>query len=348
MRFAAAVTATRNGKPVTSYTNVSVTAERAALDRLHALPRLPLSLAPTPVDDLSRLRTELGGGPALLVKRDDAIPFGFGGNKIRKLQLVAAQALADGADTLITCGGIQSNHARATASVAARLGLGCVLVANGTPPAKPAANALLDRLLGADVRYVASREARAPGMEQAAAELRAKGRRPFVIPLGASTPLGAAAYALALSELVSQMPAPDWIVLSTSSGGTQAGVIAGCRLLGLPVRVLGISADDPADAVAGTIRQILTGLEALIGSPRGTLADAPIEIDDGFVGGGYGVPTPQSTEAIELCARREALFLDPTYTGKAMAGLIARVRARELGAGTVLFWHTGGQVGLFA
>ena len=261
---------------------------------------------------------------------------------------MAAQALAEGADTLITWGGLQSNHARATAAVAARLGLGCVLVANAVRPEKPTANALLDRLLGAEVRYVGSREARAPGMDAAAAELRAEGPPAFVIPLGASTPLGAAAYALAITELLAQGPAPDLDRPSTSSGGTQAGLIAGCRLHGLPTRVLGISADDPAAALAGEVRRILAGLEELIGAGSGTLADAAIEIDDSFVGGGYGVPTPQSTEAIELCARREALFLDPTYTSKAMAGLIARVRARDLGAGTILFWHTGGQVGLFA
>jgi 1-aminocyclopropane-1-carboxylate deaminase/D-cysteine desulfhydrase-like pyridoxal-dependent ACC family enzyme len=297
---------------------------------------------------LSRLRDALGGGFTLLVKRDDAIPFGFGGNKIRKLQIVAAQALAEGADTLITTGGIQSNHARATAAVAARLGLGCVLVANGAPPAKPTANALLDRLLGAEVRYVGSRDARAPAMEDAADELRKKGRRPFVIPLGASTPLGAAAYAMAVTELLAQIPPPDLIVLSTSSGGTQAGIIAGCRLHGLSTRIVGISADDPSAAIAGEVRRILGGLEALLGMPAGSLTDAPIDVDDRFVGDGYGIPTPQSIEAIELSARREALFLDPTYTAKAMAGLIARARAHELGAGTALFWHTGGQVGLFA
>jgi 1-aminocyclopropane-1-carboxylate deaminase/D-cysteine desulfhydrase-like pyridoxal-dependent ACC family enzyme len=320
----------------------------AALERLAKIPRLSLASAATPVEDLSRLRDALGRGFTLLVKRDDAIPFGFGGNKIRKLQIVAAQALAEGAETLITTGGIQSNHARATAAVAARLGLRSVLVANGTPPARPTANALLDRLLGAEMRYVGSREARTPAMEAAAAELRTKGRRPFVIPLGASTPLGAAAYALAVTELLAQIPAPDVIVLSTSSGGTQAGVIAGCRLHGLSTRVVGISADDPSAAIASEIGRILSGLEELIGAPRGTLTDAPIEIDDGFVGDGYGVPTPESTEAIELCARREALFLDPTYTGKAMAGLIAKARANELGSGSTLFWHTGGQVGLFA
>ena len=319
-----------------------------ALERLAGLPRLPLAIAPTPIDDLSRLRDALGAGGTLLAKRDDTIPFGFGGNKIRKLQLVAARALAEGADTLITTGGIQSNHARATAAVAARMGLACVLVANGTPPARPTANALLDRLLGAEVRYVASREARAPGMEDAASALRNQGRRPFVIPLGASTPLGAAAYILAVNELLAQIAAPDLIVVSTSSGGTLAGIIAGCRLNGLSTRVQGISADDPSAALAREVGRILSGLEELLGTPRGTLAGAPIEIEDGFVGGGYGIPTPQSTEAIELCARREALFLDPTYTAKAMAGLIAKARAGELGPGTTLFWHTGGQVGLFA
>jgi len=320
----------------------------SALERLSRIPRLSLASAPTPIEDLSRLRDALGGGFTLLVKRDDAIPFGFGGNKVRKLQIVVAQALAEGADTLITTGGIQSNHARATAAVAARLGLGCVLVANGTPPAKPTANALLDRLLGAEVRYVASRDARAPAMENAAWELRTKGRRPFVIPLGASTPLGAAAYAMAVTELLAQIHPPDLIVLSTSSGGTLAGIIAGCRLHGLPTRILGISADDPSAAITGEVRRILGGLEELLGVSSGSLTDAPIDVDDRFVGDGYGIPTAQSTEAIEMCARREALFLDPTYTAKAMAGLIAGARANALTRGTTLFWHTGGQVGLFA
>jgi len=316
-----------------------------ALERLGQLPRLPLALAPTPVEDLDRLRQALGTGAPLLVKRDDAIPLGFGGNKVRKLHVVAAQALAEGADTLITTGGVQSNHARATAAVAARLGLGCVLVANGSPQARPTANALLDRLLGAEVRYVTAREDRAPAMQEAAAELRATGRKPFVIPLGASTAHGAASYALAVGELLQQTAAPDTIVLSSSSGGTHAGILAGCALHGLTTKVIGISADDPAPAIAGEIRRILQDLGSLLGMPS-MFASVNIEIDDSFVGGGYGVPTAQSTEAIELCARREALFLDPTYTAKAMAGLMARARAGALN-GTTLFWHTGGQVALF-
>lgn len=341
-------------EPSTFYTNGSVPADRAALERLTALPRLPIVFEPTPVDemfrlkaDLFRLKAEAPGDLRLLVKRDDAIPFGFGGNKVRKLQIVGAQALAEGADTLITTGGVQSNHARATAAVAARMGLGCILIANGTPQDTPTANARLNRLLGAEIRYVATREARGPAMAQAASELRAQGRKPFVIPLGASTPHGAAAYAAAIGELLTQLAPPDVIVVATSSGGTQAGIAAGCALRNLRTRVLGVSADDPAAVIAGEMRRILGGMEELLGTPAGALADVPIEIDDTFVGGGYGVPTPASTEATELCARREALFLDPTYTAKAMAGLIARIRGREL-QGTVLFWHTGGQVGLFA
>ena len=326
---------------------MSVTVDRAALQRLHAIPRLPLTWSAPPIEELARLSRTLGSGAALTVKRDDAIPLGFGGNKIRKLQIVGAQALAAGADTLITTGGVQSNHARATAAVAARLGLRCVLIANGTAQEKPTANALLDRLLGAEVRYVPAREGRAPAMAQAAEELRAQGRTPFVIPLGASTPHGAAAYALAIDEMLTQVEPPDTIVLATSSGGTQAGIIAGCAMHGLRTRVIGISADDPAPAIAGEIRRILAGLAELLGVETETFATLPIEIDDTFVGAGYGIATPASTEAIELCARTDALFLDPTYTAKAMAGLIARIRSGTL-AGSTLFWHTGGQVGLFA
>ena len=332
-----------------------MTVDRGALERLHALPRLPIPFQPTPVESF-RLKAEatekepcsfrLQAEDRILIKRDDAIPIGFGGNKIRKLMLVAAQALADGADTLITTGGIQSNHARATASIAAKLGLKCVLVANGAAQPKPTANALLDRLLGADVRYVVSRDERAPAMERIAGELRAEGKRPFVIPLGASTGLGAAAFALAIGELLEQIVAPDVIVLATSSGGTQAGLIAGCMLHGISTRIIGISADDPAANIEREVRRILDELARILDAP-GRFDAARVEVDDTFVGEGYGIPTPASTEAIELAARRDAIFLDPTYTGKAMAGLVARARAGALG-GTVLFWHTGGQVGLFA
>ena len=320
----------------------------AAIERLASLPRVRLALAPTPIEDMPRLCRALGGRATLLVKRDDAIPFGFGGNKVRKLQLVAADAAARGADALITCGGVQSNHARATAAVAARLGMGCVLVANGTPQTTPTANAILDRLLGAEVRYVSSRDERAPAMEAAAMELRNAGRKPFVIPLGASTALGAAAYVEAVGEMLMQIDAPDVIVHASSSGGTQAGLVAGCRLHGLDTRVVGISADDASAVIEEEVRRILRDLESLLAIPPGSLSTAPIDVDDSFVGDGYGLSTDASTEAQVLTARNEGFFVDHTYTAKAMAGLIARVRARDIGRGTALFWHTGGQVGLFA
>ncbi len=317
---------------------------------LARFPLLPFLPAPTLIEPLLRLSALLGGGPQLFIKRDDAIPFGFGGNKVRKLALVAARAIADGADTLITAGGVQSNHARATAAAAAKLGLRAVLVANGEAPERLTANALLDHLLGAEIVYVPSREDRAPMILEVAERLRGEGRRPFAIPIGASTPLGALAFVLGLAELLDQMPAPDVIVHSTSSGGTQAGLVAGCRMLELPTRGVGISADDSSPSLQSQVRAIINGIADLLDMDLLKLSRGiGIEVDDRFVGDGYGIPTDESREAIELMARTEAIFLDPTYTAKAMAGLIAYVRQQKFRENqTVLFWHTGGQVGLFA
>lgn len=314
------------------------------------LPAIALASGPSPIEELQNLRRTLGAGPRLLIKRDDTLSFAFGGNKVRKMQLVAADAVKQGADTLITSGGVQSNHARVTAAAAAKLGMRCILVANGAAPEKPSGNALLDRLLGAEIRYVADREDRAPAMEQAAEEMRRAGRKPYVIPIGASTPLGAAAFVQAVDEMLTQLPAPpDLIVHSTSSGGTQAGLVAGCVLAGIGTRVLGISADEPSASLGEEISRIAAGLFGLLESGPEFRHRIAVDVDDRFVGGGYGVPTPESREAIELLARTEAIFLDPTYTAKAMAGLIARLRAREFTDDqTILFWHTGGQVALFA
>jgi D-cysteine desulfhydrase len=320
---------------------------RQALSRF---PTLALAPLPTPVEPLARLSAVIGGGPRLLIKRDDAIAFGFGGNKVRKLSFVGARAQADGACTLVTAGAIQSNHARVTAATAAKLGMRAVLVVNGERPAKPTANAFLDALLGAEVVYVASREERPLKIHEVAEQLRAEGRRPFEIPIGASMPLGALGYVLAMAELAEQMPAPDVIVHATSSGGTQAGLVAGCRLLGLSTRVVGISADDTSVATQTEVRAIISGIADLLSVDPAIFVRGPqIEVDDYFVGPGYGVPTDASREAIELTARTEAIFLDPVYTAKAMAGLIAYVRQQRFtDRQTVLFWHTGGQVGLFA
>lgn len=325
-----------------------------ALARLAALPAEPLFAPPTPLDEANRLRETLGpNAPRIFVKRDDAIPFAFGGNKVRKLCLVASEARARGADTLITVGGVQSNHMRATASTAARLGMHCVLIANGAPPPVPRANALLDLLLGAEVMYVGKREDRAPAMQTLASRMRVDGHKPYEVPLGASTPLGAAAFARAVGELISQLPAgvtPDAIVHASSSGGTQAGLTAGCALNGMPTRVIGISADDPATSIEATVRSIITGLGTMAGVDGDAFArSVHVRVDDTFVGDGYGIATPASREAQSIAARSEALFVDHTYTAKALAALIAYVRAGTFRAEhTIVFWHTGGQVGLFA
>lgn len=322
-----------------------------ALATLMSLPSVALAPHVTPIDELTRLRAALGPDcPRLFMKRDDLLSFAMGGNKVRKMQAVAAEALAAKADALITCGGLQSNHARVTAATGAALGLRVVLVVNGEPQSRPTANALLDRLFGAEVRYVASRGARIPMMASVAAELEAAGRRPFVVPLGASTATGALGFARGAAEVASAGLRPDVIVSSTSSGGTQAGLIAGAALLGLRARIIGVSADDPSASLSAVVRELLSHMADRLGAKPATLgADADIEVDDAFVGEGYGVPTAVSTEVLELVARREGILLDPVYTAKAMAGLIDRIRRGEFRADqTVLFWHTGGQVAVFS
>jgi 1-aminocyclopropane-1-carboxylate deaminase/D-cysteine desulfhydrase-like pyridoxal-dependent ACC family enzyme len=322
----------------------------AAVRRASEFPSLALGELPSPVEEAHRLRAALGAGARIFVKRDDAIPFGFGGNKVRKLSVVVAQAVAEGADTLLTVGGVQSNHARATAATAAKLGLKCHLIANGQRPDKLTGNALLDSLLGAEVEYVASRTDRVPAMRRAAERIRSAGGHPVEVPLGASTSIGAIGFVRAVGELLEQGVRPDVIVHATSSAGTQAGLVAGCALHGLATRVIGVSADDPAADVERQVRSIIDGMKAPLGPVLEDVArDARIDVDDTFVGGGYGVPTPASTEAQQLAARTEALFVDHTYTAKALAGLIQYVRDGRIPRdATVLFWHTGGQVGLFA
>jgi 1-aminocyclopropane-1-carboxylate deaminase/D-cysteine desulfhydrase-like pyridoxal-dependent ACC family enzyme len=306
-------------------------------------PRIVLLGEPTPVAEMSGLRDALGGGPRLLVKRDDTIPFGFGGNKVRKLEYVLAEAIDAGADTLVTLGGLQSNHARATAAAAATLGMRCVLIINGVQQEKPTGNALLEQLLGAEVEYIASREERADASARVMARLGDEGAKPFLIPLGASTSTGAIGFVNAIGELVGQGVTPDVIIHAGSSGGTHAGLVAGAALMRLPTRIIAVSADDPADAIAAGVRRIIRGIDELDDF------DAELEIDDTRVGDGYGIATDASREAQQMAARREGIFVDHTYTAKALAALIAYVREERFSPDqTVLFWHTGGQVGIFA
>ncbi|MBI4011946.1 MAG: pyridoxal-phosphate dependent enzyme, partial [Candidatus Rokubacteria bacterium] len=263
-------------------------------------PREPLGFFPTPLHPLPRLAAHLGG-LRLLIKRDDLTGFALGGNKVRKLEFFLAEARATGADVLLTAGGQQSNHARITAAAAARAGLDCVLVLSGGQPAAWTGNLALDRLFGADVRFVATGPERMPALAALAAELRAAGRRPLVIPIGGSTPLGALGYVEAAREAAAQLAAlgitPTAIVHGSSSGGTQAGLVVGCRAAGLATRVIGVSADETRADLTRMVAEIAGPLAARLGLP----APPPeaIEVLDGYVGEGYGIPTAASREAAE-------------------------------------------------
>ena len=314
---------------------------------------IPVALQPTPIEELSRLRAVLVAAagasrvPRLLVKRDDALPFAMGGNKVRKMRLLVRRALDEGADTLITMGGVQSNHARVTAAMAAATGMKSVLVLNGTPSPRPSGNALLQQLFGAEIVLVDTREAREPMMREVAQRLEGEGRRPYVVPLGGSTAEGALAYADAFVEMASQIAPPEWIVHATSSGGTQAGLAAGAALTGARTGILGVSADDPEPVIEAVVARLLREIGEQVGVPD--LTYDRVDVDASQVGLGYGIPTSESDAALALAARTEGLLLDPVYTAKAMAGLIAAVRSGTFDADeTVLFWHTGGLPALFA
>jgi len=327
-----------------------------AIVRLAAIPHLNYGCYPTPIEEMPRLREALGGGPRLLIKRDDYTGPGFGGNKVRKLEYMLAQAAADGAEVAITIGGEKSNHARVTAALCARLGLRSILVLNTTSLAateaalKPA-SLHLDEMFGAEIHLVGSREERALRMSRIADGLRREGKRVAEIPLGASVPLGALGYVRAAREANRQLEAMgisvDYIFHSSSSGGTQAGLEAGCQLFGLEARIIGVSPDDPADAISAEVARIIQGLGELIGLSAGALRDEVTVLDE-FIGPGYGIDTPESQAAINLLARAEGIILDPVYTAKAMAALVAWVRQGKLTEkDTVLFWHTGGQMAMF-
>jgi len=321
--------------------------------------KVRLAILPTPFELLPRLSQALGRngrGPAIWIKRDDCTGFAGGGNKARKLEYLVAEALQRGADTLVTMGAIQSNHARQTAAAAARHGLGCVLlltdsVANRGEVYRTNGNWLLDQAFGAEIRLFAASEDGAAVAEKAMVELTAQGRKPYFIPIGGSNALGSLGYRDAVLELAAQAKAEgcriDHIVLPTGSGGTHAGILAGVEQAGLSCPVHGISVSRSSEQAQVIVSGLLQDIFNLEGRQSGA-KPAP-EIDDSQVGPGYGQPTAAMVEAVELVARTEGILLDPVYTGKAMAGLFALVRAGAIAADeTVVFWHTGGLPGLFA
>ena len=315
-----------------------------------AVPRVGLGVFPTPLQSLDNLSRHLGG-PRILVKRDDLTGLATGGNKTRKLECLIADALDQGADTVITTGGPQSNHARQTAAAAAANGLRCILVLSSKAPPSTTGNLFLDYLLGARVRWAGERDPYQV-MEEVAAEERAAERVPYLIPRGGSNPIGVSAYVTAMDELVRQVLEAelriDHIVVASGSGGTQAGILVGTRALNYDCHVLGISVAAPAEDLCENILD-LARLTASYLDLRVEIPPESVDVSGAYLGGGYGVLGEAEQEAIDLLARKEGLLLDPVYTGRAMAGLLDLIRQERFSRSeTVLFWHTGGVPALFA
>lgn len=309
------------------------------------LPRLPLGTLPTPIQKLSRLGEELG--IELWVKRDDLTGLAFGGNKTRKLEYLLADAQRQGARTVLTVGAVQSNHCRQTAAAAARAGFDCVLVLTGEEPASMAGNVLLDHLLGAELRWVADEE-RSQALQRAVSEAEAEGRMPYLIPYGGSNHLGVSAFMSAIEELVEQKIEVDRIVLASSSGGTQAGMILGAARHGFEGKITGISVDPSALELRSIIQELVATTTDFLGDPPAE-PPGPIDIVDRYRGGGYAVVGDFERRAIHRFARTEALLLDPVYTGRAAGGLLDLVERGEIEQGErLLFWHSGGTPALFS
>jgi L-cysteate sulfo-lyase len=324
-----------------------------ALDRF---PWVRLGHLPTPLERMPNLERHLGG-PRLYVKRDDCTGLGAGGNKVRKLEFLLADALSKEADCVITIGSLQSNHARQTAAACAKFGIECHLVLRRGVPIDTEAynhsgNVLLNGLFGAKMTIIPREASREQEMERLAGEMRRNGRNPYCIPLGGTGPLGDLGYAACARELLDQCAAngvaPTHVIVGTGSGGTQAGLLAGLHAHGSGIQVIGISVEGHEAAQAEAVFAHAATAARTLGAEQ-PLPRAAVEVNGQFCGKGYGLVSGETRDAVQLTGRLEGLMLDPVYTGKAMAGLIGMVRqARFMAHDTVVFMHTGGVPGLFA
>jgi D-cysteine desulfhydrase len=322
-------------------------------------PRVELARMHTPIQPLPRLSERLG--VALYIKRDDLTGVDLSGNKVRKLEYVLAHVLSENADTVLTCGGAQSNHARATAVAAARLGLRCRLLLR-TPdplnPPEPEANVLLDRLAGAEIVWITPEEYRRRGeiFDRETALLRREGKKPYVIPEGASNALGAWGYIGAAEELahdLARLPGKEkretTVILATGSGGTAAGLILGKKIHDLKARIVSINVCDDQAYFMRVIGEICESAVAEFSLPLSFNREKEIEIIDGYVGRGYALSSPDELKLIMDAARTEGIFLDPVYTGKAFYGMVEELKKdRRCFGERIVFLHTGGIFGLFA
>ena len=317
------------------------------------LPKASLGYFPTPLIELTRLSKTLGG-PNIYMKRDDNTGLALGGNKTRKLKYIIGDALAKGADTVITAGAIQSNHCRQTAGAAASLGLECHLVLGGEEPEQPQGNLLLDKVYGCHIHWTGENR-KGEDIPALVAQLKAEGKKPYVIPYGGSNELGAIAFIEAYKELNAQREALkvdfSHIIFASSSGATHAGLMLGNKILQTHSQIVGINIDKgEMDKVPFDehIVSLANSTAQLIAADYQFTADDLI-LNSDYVGDGYGVIGELEKEAIALTAQNEGILLDPVYTGRAMGGLIDMIRTGQIKAtDNVLFWHTGGAPALFA
>lgn len=310
--------------------------------------RVPLANLPTPVHFMERMSKELGVG--LFVKRDDLTESVASGNKIRKMEYVLYRALENGADTLVTCGGLQSNHCRAVAWIAARKGLRCVLILRGERPSVPDGNLLLDSLLGAEMVFRTKEQFEdVPGLAaECCSRLLDEGRKPFFIPMGASTAAGALGYVNMIGELAAAGDDFDHLYCAVGSGGTLAGAVLGCRHFGLDTEVHGIAVCDDRAVFEAELRRIGEEFASWFGR-HVDLPGPDVRIDDGHVGIGYALNTGEELAELVRIARSEGLVLDPVYTLKAFLGMRDDILNGGARPGEkVLFLHSGGHFGLMS
>ena len=317
-------------------------------------PRLNLANLPTPIEKLERISSQWGGYE-IFVKRDDKTGLAMSGNKIRKLEFVIAEAQKQGANLLITCGGIQSNHARATAVAARKLGMESWLVLRGQEGSKIEGNLFLDLLVGAKIKYITPEEYRDEVneiMSDLADELRREGYRPYVIPEGASDEIGAMGYFAATEEIAAQLTqmklSIDYLVCAVGSGGTYAGLLLGQKYYKQDYEVVGFNVCDDAEFFINKINKISKKAIKRFDMPVSVVA-SDIKIIDGYVGEGYALSRPAEIELIKSVAATEGLILDPVYTGKAMFGLRDQIlNGNQFDKNSrILFLHSGGLFGLF-
>lgn len=315
-------------------------------------PRMRFAALPTPLHLAENLTREVRG-PKIYLKRDDLTGLALGGNKTRKLEYLVADAKKSGATHLITVGAAQSNHARQTAAAAQIAGMNCSLVLYSSGPEPDVqGNLLLDRLLGADVHVVASRDELDARVVEVAADLRDKGAMPYTIPSGGSNGVGALGYVGAMLEMSHQLweagITPKAMYFAAGGGGTQGGIVLGAKLYGLSMDVIGISVSADTTTATSRVHQVVEESTQRL-AVANTITDSDITIDDQHIGDGYGIPTEEGVEAIRLLARTEGVLIDPVYTSKAFAGMLADIRSdRYSPEDTIIFLHTGGAPALFA